>query len=65
MEHARQYHDSRAVLVIVKHGNIQCFRELLFNVKALGGGNVFQINATKHGGNGFYHGNNFIRVLGA
>src|SRR5882757_1029020 len=43
----RQHDNGGAVLVVVQHRNVELFAQLLFNVKALGRFNVFQVDAAE------------------
>ena len=63
IQNRRTHHDGRAVLVVVKDGNLHAFAQFAFNIKTIGRFDVFQIDAAKGGlksGDDFYQ---FIRIF--
>ena len=51
------------MLVVVHNGDVQFFLQTTFYLETLGSLNVFQIDASESGGNGFYGFNELVRVF--
>ena len=51
------------MLVVVHDGYIEFTFESLFNLETLGCLYIFQVDAAKSGGNGFYYLDEFFRIL--
>ncbi len=64
VDDTRQHYDGRAVLVVVKNGDVQGGFQPLFNLKASGGGDVLQIDAPEAGSHPGHRLDDFLRVLG-
>ena len=64
VEHARQHNDGRAVLVIVKDGDVEVMLQLSLDLEALRAADVLQIDATERRSDGLDRRDNFLFCLG-
>ena len=64
VEQGGQHHDGGAVLVVVKHRDVQLRLEFALDVEAARGGDVFQVDAAEAHGQVLHGRDDLLRVLG-
>ncbi len=64
VQHGGKRYNGRAVLVVVENRDVAAFLQALFNFKAAGSGDVFQVDAAEAAGNQTDGVHNIVYVLG-